>query len=79
MLATVALGYADGILRALSNKGAAVAGGQRAPSSGRVSMDLITLDVTRSWRRLTVGDEVEFLGDTCSLEEVAAAGRHQRL
>jgi alanine racemase len=45
-IATVAVGYADGYLRALSNRGLAVVGGQQVPVVGRVSMDLITLDVT---------------------------------
>ena len=46
MLATVALGYADGILRAASNKGWAAFAGMAAPFAGRVSMDLLTLDIT---------------------------------
>jgi alanine racemase len=45
-LATVAAGYADGYLRSLSNRGTARIAGQRVPVVGRVSMDLITLDVT---------------------------------
>ncbi|MDP5307996.1 alanine racemase [Paracoccus spongiarum] len=46
-IATVAAGYADGILRALSSSGASLyAGGAACPIVGRVSMDLITADVT---------------------------------
>ncbi len=46
-IATVDAGYADGILRALSSSGASVfAGGVACPIVGRVSMDLITVDVT---------------------------------
>lgn len=45
-IATVAVGYADGYLRQLSNQASAWIGGQRVPVVGRVSMDLITLDVT---------------------------------
>ncbi|WCR12554.1 alanine racemase [Paracoccus stylophorae] len=46
-IATVAAGYADGILRALSSSGASLyAGGVACPIVGRVSMDLITADVT---------------------------------
>jgi alanine racemase len=71
MLATVALGYADGIPRTLSNTGAAAIAGGRAPIVGRVSMDLITLDVTGI--DVAPGDEAELLGDTVSLSEVAAA------
>ena len=73
-LATGALGYADGLMRALSNKGHGVVAGHRAPIAGRVSMDLVTLDVTDvPPRALELGAEVEFLGETIPLEEVAAA------
>ena len=45
-IATVAAGYADGILRALSNNATLLAGETPCPVVGRVSMDLITVDVT---------------------------------
>ncbi len=50
-IATISLGYADGWLRSLSSSdakpgGAAIVHGVRCPFAGRVSMDLITLDVT---------------------------------
>ena len=71
-LATVALGYADGLMRAIGNRGAGAIGGVRAPIVGRVSMDLLTLDVT-DIPAVDLDSEVEFLGDTISLEEIAAA------
>ena len=71
-LATVALGYADGLMRAIGNKGSGAIGGVRVPVVGRVSMDLITLDVT-DIAPVEPGDEVEFVGDTISLEEAARA------
>ncbi|HUJ03270.1 MAG TPA: alanine racemase [Rhizomicrobium sp.] len=71
-LATVALGYADGLMRAVGNRGAGAIKGVRAPIAGRVSMDLVTLDVT-DVPDVSVGGEVEFLGDTISLEELAGA------
>ncbi len=70
-LATVALGYADGLMRAIGNRGKASVAGKRAPVVGRVSMDLITLDVT-GIAGVKVGGEAEFLGDAISLEELAA-------
>ncbi|MBS0273357.1 MAG: alanine racemase [Proteobacteria bacterium] len=74
VLATVALGYADGLMRALSNNGFGAIAGYRAPVAGRVSMDLVTLDVTDvPASALRVGADVEFFGDTISLEETAAA------
>ena len=69
MLATVALGYADGIPRTLSNKGEAAVHGARAAIVGRVSMDMVTLDVTGL--SVNPGDAVEMLGDTITLGEVA--------
>ncbi len=45
-IATVPVGYADGYLRSLSNRGTALVAGVRVPLVGRVSMDLITLDVS---------------------------------
>jgi alanine racemase len=78
MLATIALGYADGYPRALSNTGVAVIAGARAPIVGRVSMDLITLDVTDLPAPPAIGDEVELLGDSVSLGEVAqSAGTNE--
>jgi alanine racemase len=71
-LATVGLGYADGLMRAIANRGAGAVGGVRARIVGRVSMDLITLDVT-DIPSADLGREVEFLGDTISLEEMAQA------
>jgi alanine racemase len=75
VLATVALGYADGLMRAIGNRGHAAIAGVRAPVAGRVSMDLTTLDVTDiPSDRLSSETEVEFFGDTISLEEAAIAG-----
>jgi alanine racemase len=74
MLATVALGYADGLMRAIGNRGKAAIAGRAVPIAGRVSMDLITLDVSEIPERyLSVGAEVEFLGDAISLDQMAAA------
>jgi len=72
LLATVALGYADGLMRSLGNRGFAAIGPHRAPIAGRVSMDLTTLDVTDvPSRLLEVGGEAEFFGDVISMEETA--------
>ncbi len=79
MLATVALGYADGVRRALSNNGKSSRGlaafaGSRVPLVGRISMDLVSIDVSAiPARQIKVGDGVQFLGDTVPLDEVAAA------
>lgn len=72
-LATIGLGYADGMLRALSNSGFGYIDGQKAPIVGRVSMDLITLDVSNVTIPLTRGIMVEFLGASAHLEDQAKA------
>ena len=71
-LATVGLGYADGLMRAIGNRGAGAIRDTRVPVVGRVSMDLITLDVT-AIPSAEVGSEVEFVGDTILVDEIARA------
>ena len=71
-LATVGLGYADGLMRAIGNRGQGAIAEMRAPIAGRLSMDLLSLDVTDiPPHAVSVGTEVEFAGDTISLEEFA--------
>jgi len=71
--ATVALGYADGFLRAAGGRGYGVLDAQRAPILGRVSMDLITVDVTGHPNPVTPGSWVEFLGPNALLDDQAEA------
>ena len=71
-IATIALGYADGWLRALSNRGFAFVDGVRVPIAGTVSMDSITLDVSAiSPARIAPGLAVELLGPHQHVDEVA--------
>jgi alanine racemase len=73
-VAIVAFGYADGIIRASGTKGRAAIGGVLVPFAGRISMDLLALDVTDvPQHALHRGAEVEFLGDTISLDDAARA------
>ncbi len=60
-IAVLPIGYADGISRHLSNRGAVLIHGQRAPIAGLVCMDMITVDVT-TIARASVGDEVMLIG-----------------
>jgi alanine racemase len=77
-IATVPMGYADGLNRALSNRGATLVRGRRAPIAGAVSMDLTMIDVT-DIAGVRLGDEVVVLGaqegplgsDVITTEEVA--------
>ena len=73
-IAIVAAGYGDGLIRALAPKGRAAIGGVCVPYAGRISMDLLALDATDvPAKALARGTEVEFMGDTVSLEELADA------
>jgi alanine racemase len=69
-VATVPIGYGDGLLRAAGNRGSMLVRGVRCPIVGAVSMDLTTLDVT-AVPAASVGDEVVVLG-TQGSEEITA-------
>jgi alanine racemase len=71
-IATIAVGYADGYQRHLSNRGAEVIiRGTRCPVLGRVTMDQILADVT-SLAECADGDEVILMGDEIPAHELAA-------
>ncbi len=92
-IATVPVGYDDGYFRALSNKGRALVRGKSAPLVGRVSMNLITLDMTdipdareddevvllgRQGDERIAAEEIAGLGGTISYEVYCAIGKQQR-
>jgi alanine racemase len=73
-IATVPVGYADGYLRAASNQARAWIGGHEVPLAGRVSMDLITLDVSAVPRQLVhPGVRVQLIGGPDGVDRLAAA------
>jgi alanine racemase len=61
VVATVPVGYADGYVRALSNRGRVAVKDKLVPVVGRVSMDLTILDVT-DVEGVRVGERVTLLG-----------------
>jgi len=72
-VATVGIGYADGYLRSLGNCGIAEVARLRVPVVGRVSMDLVCLDVTDVPRAdVAEGGWATMIGGSVSLEELAA-------
>jgi alanine racemase len=75
-IATLAIGYADGYRRALSNIGTVLVHGQRAHVVGLVTMDMTMIDVTDV--PCEVGDVATLIGrdgdDRLTVEDVAAAG-----
>lgn len=77
-LAVVAAGYADGIARGLSaasgkKRGMVMVAGQKAPVVGRVSMDLITVDVTDINGDVARGDLVTLVGPGLTIEAMGKA------
>jgi alanine racemase len=77
-IATIPLGYADGLSRATSNKGHVLVRGRRAPIVGTVSMDLTMIDVT-DLPGASIRDEAVALGpqrgplgsDEITVDEIA--------
>jgi alanine racemase len=78
-VATMPMGYGDGLSRALSNKGHVLVRGKRAPIIGAISMDMTSVDVT-DIPGVAIEDEVVVLGSqrgplgeaTLSAEDIAA-------
>ena len=74
-IATIAVGYADGFLRFLSNLGTAHVGEIALPIIGRVSMDLITVDISKldgATTALRPGDFVDLIGPHQDVDTIAA-------
>ena len=71
-IATVAVGYADGYLRSLSSRGSGFLGEHRIRVVGRVSMDLITFDVTGVPAHLArPGEFIELIGPRHTPDDLA--------
>ena len=72
---TAAIGYGDGLARAIAPRGMALVRGRRVPLRGRVSMDSVVLDVS-DVPGVEAGDVATFVGsdggETIALEDVAA-------
>ena len=62
LLATLPLGYGDGLLRSASNRGHVLIRGVRCPIVGNIAMDLTTVDVS-SVPGVAIGDETLLLGE----------------
>jgi alanine racemase len=75
-VALLAVGYADGLRRELSNRGSVLVAGERAPIVGRISMDQTVVDVTEI-SGVKPGDEAVLLGRAGC--ETIWADEHARL
>ena len=70
-VATIPVGYADGLRRELSNKGNVVINGKKARIIGKICMDSIMVDVT-DFNNINIGDDVYIWdNEQITLEEVA--------
>ena len=71
-IATIDFGYSDGLHRSSSNKGKVYIDDKACPILGRVSMDLVTIDVSEIREEsLSIGKPVEILGKNHSCEDIA--------
>ncbi len=71
-IATLGVGYADGYLRCLGNRGEVCFEGHKLPVVGRVSMDLLTVDITQvPSNKIQPGDWVELFGDNLLIDHLA--------
>lgn len=72
LLATVQIGYADGLPRCLGNVGVFFIDGKAVNIVGRVSMDLVILDITdHSNQNISAGTMVEIIGTNQSVDDLA--------
>ena len=69
-IATVAAGYADGLIRAMSSRAVLWAGAEPCPIAGRVSMDLIGCEVTHLGE---VPGTLDILGPEQGIDDLATA------
>ena len=69
-IATIAIGYADGYSRALAETAHVSIKGMLAPVAGRISMDLISVDIT-GIEGVKPGDWAEIIGSTISVDDLA--------
>lgn len=71
-IATLAIGYGDGVPRRLAGRWSVVIKGVAAPMVGRVSMDLVTVDAS-AVPELAPGDMAEVFGPAASIDALADA------
>ena len=69
-IATVSIGYADGIRRDLTGKGEVVINNRRCRIAGTICMDQLMVSIPEDLE-VNVGDTVEFFGENIHIEEVA--------
>jgi alanine racemase len=75
MVASLPVGFGEGYPRALYNKGVVLIHGKRCPVIGRVSLNVLTIDVTELDSKVRLGDEAVLIGsqggEEITFEEMA--------
>lgn len=75
LIATIPMGYGDGLSRSLSNQIEVLVRGERCRQVGRICMDQCMVDVTHLRGRVTIGDDVVIVGtqggETISVDDIA--------
>ncbi len=70
-VAVIGIGYGDGVSRLLSSKGKVFYKKNSYKILGRVSMDTITIDITKNNHHLRVGKYIEILNHTFGIDSLA--------
>ena len=74
LVGLINVGYADGVMRSLTNRGYVMIGGHKASIIGKVSMDFTTIDITHIPKHLTApGSWVEIVHDAEPFEALCDA------
>lgn len=73
IIGVVAVGYGDGYPRHIAANTPVAIHGERIPIIGRVSMDMITINLTDYQKKISIGDEVELWGESIPIELIATS------
>ncbi len=71
-IATLCIGYADGLSRALSGKGSVIINGQKCPIVGSICMDQMMVDVSGIENEIKIGELASIIGDGQTADDLAA-------
>ena len=71
IIAVIGIGYADGILRKLSDKGYVYYKNYKFKIIGRISMDTITIDITKHYKKLKIGMMIDLINYENDIEKIA--------
>ena len=72
-IATLCIGYADGLPRILTNKGTVIINGVKCPSVGSICMDQMMVNVSNVPGEIKMGDEAIIIGEGQTADDLAEA------